>query len=278
MSDNIGLVQALSCKQIDGNHFRGDCNDFGGGHLFGGQAMAQAISAAQATVKAGRDVHVIHTNFLRPGNPEFPVLYEIQRSRDGANYSSRRIIVSQNDKEIMHLSASFRDNSDTVSIQPNRELPLYALDFEEGEFDKFNRNWHAEWLEARILLGTDADPVNTMQSWLKPKESLPANQPIHSGLLAYYSDIGILPSHVALYQAVDRNLAAEVIPSYAMSSLNHSIWFHRSFKADDWIFYECIPEYTASDRGLAHGRFYTRDGSLIASATQEGLLRLKTNL
>lgn len=273
MSDNNELVQALICEQLDENNFRGVCRDFGGGHLYGGQAMAQALSAAQATVSNDRNIHTMYANFLRSGDASLPVIYEVEKSRDGFSYSSRRIIGSQNGKEIIHVSASFRDDDNSSGIYKSCEPPVHALDLKESEFEAYKRHWHADLMEARTLLGSDSTQHNVMQTWLRAKKTLPDQQSLHSALLTYLSDISILPSHIPVIKEVNRDSAKATMTSYMMSSLNHAIWFHRPFKVDDWLYYECTPEYTASNRGLAHGRFYSPDGTLIASATQEGMIK-----
>lgn len=272
-SETTAIFSQLMCEQQEENLFVGHCSDFGGGHLYGGQAMAQAIVAAQETVKPGRWVHSLFASFLRPGNVNLPVHYEVERSRDGTSYSSRRIIASQEGREIIHLTLSLRDDNNAEAIYPECELPLYALEMAENDYERFVRQWHADLFDLRVLPGRDAVRSNSTQTWLKPKGKLPDQQTAHAAFLAYLSDITILPSHIPLLVDLDRDSALKPMTSYVMSSLNHSMWFHRPVKVDDWLLYDSVPEYTAENHGLARGLFYTRDGSLVASTTQEGIFK-----
>jgi len=238
------LLAFLNCEALDKNLFRGQSKDFKTGQVFGGQVLGQAIKAAYETVGSERLIHSAHAYFLKRGDVDAPIIYEVDRSLDGGSFSSRRVVAIQHGQQIFHLSASFQKK---------------------------------EVFDVHHVPDDQVSEPETMQYWFKAKQSLPDDIRSHHAILAYISDMGLLLSTLAPHELDEPN-TQQRYKKVIMASLDHAIWFHRSFNVEDWLFYECRAQSTGNGRGLAFGRVYDQQGMLVASTSQEGLIRLKDKL
>lgn len=277
-SDN-SLLQFLHSEALDLNLFRGQSKDFNYGQVYGGQVLGQAIKAAYETVEAGRFIHSTHAYFLRRGDVNAPIIYEVDRSLDGGSFSSRRVVAIQHGRQIFNLSASFQKEENGLEFARDFEPPLDVLEnaIANNAFMQVSDGFHshqAEFLDIHFLNKDENSNTNHVQSWFKSKYSLPDLLACHHSVLAYTSDMGILQASLAPHKLNEMPLE-ERRKRLIMASLDHAIWFHRPFRADEWLFHDCTVESTTNGRGLAFGRIYTKDGTLVASTSQEGLIRLK---
>lgn len=277
------LVRLLTLERLEDDLFRGESRDIGSPQVFGGQVLGQGLQAAYATVPPDRAVHSLHAYFLRRGDFNAPIVYDVDRSRDGESFSSRRVTAIQHGVQIFNLSASFQKPEQGIEHQaPPPEVPLpealhdsralpdeilshlpkRARHFLERtrpfEFRPVAPN---DWLSAAAL-------PPTQQVWFRAVDRLPDDETLHRSLLAYVSDYNLL--HTALRPHPIAPFTGSVI----MASIDHGMWFHRSPRVDDWLLYDMISPSASGARGFATGRLYTRSGTLVASTAQEGLLRL----
>jgi acyl-CoA thioesterase II len=275
-----GLVQLLDLERLEVNLFRGVSPPQSPTRVFGGQVAGQALVAAGRTVPNDRAVHSLHAYFIRPGDPRVPIVYETERVRDGRSFTTRRVLAIQHGEAIFSLSASFQLAEDGLehSMPPPSGVP--APDTLPTIGERIARGddggWLARtprpidmrfvdepnWSSARTG-GTDA-PVRV---WMRADGILPDDPLLHVCLLTYASDMTLLGSVVARH-----DVPADALQ---MASLDHAMWFHRPFRADEWLLYTCYSPSASGSRGLATGRFTTQDGRLIATTVQEGLVRLR---
>ena len=277
-----GLVQLLDLEQLEVNLFRGVSPPQSPTRVFGGQVAGQALVAAGRTVPADREVHSLHAYFIRPGDPRVPIVYEAERVRDGRSFTTRRVLAIQHGEAIFSLSASFQlpqeglEHSDPgpSDVPPPETLPSIgervAAGGDAGWLGRTPRPIDMRfvdepvWSSART--GASDDPVRV---WMRADGSLPDDRLLHVCLLTYASDMTLLGSVLARHD----NASAKV----QMASLDHAMWFHRPFRADEWLLYTCYSPTASGSRGLATGRFTTLDGRLVATTVQEGLVRLPRN-
>ncbi|MFC1401605.1 MULTISPECIES: acyl-CoA thioesterase II [Streptacidiphilus] len=282
------FVDLLRLDDLDLNLFRGWCHAGAPLRAFGGQVAAQALVAAGRTVETGRPVHSLHGYFMRPGDPRRPLVYEVERLRDGHSYSTRRVTAIQRGEAVFTLSASFKRPEES----PERQAVMPLLPGPEGL-----PNPYAEWAESgsesywattgRLTLdmrimppGTEGLPgrpagVEEQFVWLKSASKLAADDALlHVCALAYLSDL-TLASTAALHLQLPRSQRNEAPPTVNLASLDHAMWFHRPFRADEWLLFAQRSPSASDGRGLAQGEFYTRDGRLVASVVQEALVREK---
>ncbi|MEJ3654266.1 acyl-CoA thioesterase II [Actinomycetes bacterium KLBMP 9759] len=274
-----GLVELLDLEQLEVNLFRGVSPPQSPTRVFGGQVAGQALVAAGRTVPEDRQVHSLHAYFIRPGDPRVPIVYEAERVRDGRSFTTRRVLAIQHGEAIFSLSASFQlpeeglehTEPGPVDVPAPETLPDIGQRIAEGG----RGGWLARaprpidmrfieeptWSAART--GPSDEP---MRVWMRADGSLPADRLLHVCLLTYASDMTLLGSVVARH-----DLGATQLQ---MASLDHAMWFHRPFRADEWLLYTCYSPTASGSRGLATGRFTTRDGTLVATTVQEGLVRL----
>lgn len=277
------LLALLELERIDDTIFRGPSRDLGWGRLYGGQVLGQALSAAAKTVPADRVVHSMHGYFLRPGDATTPVIYLVDCIRDGRSFTTRRVVGRQNGKAIFNLSASFQiqepglDHQDTMpqgvtppeALRSQREL---ALEIAEHIPSPLREQVTGERpIEVRPVrpynpLRPDVRPP-VSQVWFRATDAMPDTPSVHRYLLAYASD-----SHF-LTTALHPHGASWATRGIQMASIDHAMWFHRPFRLDDWLLYDVTSPSASGARGLVTGNFYTRDGTLVATATQEGLVR-----
>ncbi|WP_111496951.1 MULTISPECIES: acyl-CoA thioesterase [Marinobacter] len=275
------LVELLDLAPIGDDHFQGDSEDLGFPAVFGGQVLGQALMAASRTVE-GRPAHSLHAYFLRPGNKELPIDYEVQRVRDGGTFSVRRVIARQAGKEILTGSMSFQapedgfDHQDTMPDAPDHEQlksehALALMIKQHIPEDRREQLTRPRPIEIRPV-----DPVNPLkpearpphkQAWLRAQGDLPDDPVLHRCLLAYSSDFGLLGTSLNPHGVSFMNRGMQV------ASLDHAIWFHRDFRLDDWLLYDTDSPSASGGRGFNRGNFFNRDGVLVASTTQEALIR-----
>lgn len=275
------LVELLDLSSLGDDHFQGDSEDLGFPHVFGGQVLGQALMAASRTVE-GRLCHSLHAYFLRPGNHSMPIDYEVQRVRDGGTFSVRRVIARQDGKEILTGSMSFQEEEQGFEHQ------LGMPEVKGPDELKSEQEWGAILAEQapeklREMMTRDrpieirpVDPGNPFkpekqpphrQNWFRAQGPLPDDPILHRCLLTYASDFTFLGTSLAPHgrSFLSRNVQ--------VASLDHAIWFHRDFRMDEWLLYDKDSPSAGGGRGFNRGNFFTEDGRLVASTTQEALIR-----
>jgi len=268
------LLKFLNCETLDQNFFRGQSKDFKTGQVFGGQVLGQAIKAAYETVDDDRLIHSAHAYFLLRGDVDAPIIYEVDRSLDGGSFSSRRVVAIQHGRQIFHLSASFQKQEKGLEHYKKSLPPLDVLNSAlEGKVPE-SHNFQSEFFDVHYVPSDNFTGPQTMDYWFKAKSPLPDDIHCHHAVLAYISDMGLLLSTLEPHE-LDEPDAKKRYTKVIMASLDHAIWFHRPFRVDDWLFYECRVQSTSNGRGLAFGRIYDQQGSLVASTSQEGLIRIR---
>lgn len=280
------LLQLLTLERLEDNLFRGQSRDIGTKYVFGGQVLGQALSAAQATMDASqpaRPAHSLHAYFLRAGDIAAPIVYEVDRTRDGGSFSVRRVTAIQHGKPIFFCAASFQQPEDGAEHQLSMpEVPAPEdLDPPEAVAPEVLATLPTKvqrWLsrmgpfEFRHVYPRDElkPPKRPpfQQVWFRMIEKVGDAPELHRALLAYASDFHLLgtanfPHGISYYQ-----------PNVQMASLDHAMWFHRPFRADDWLLYSIDSPSAQSSRGLARGQVFNRQGQLVASTAQEGMVRV----
>lgn len=268
------LLDFLNCEALDLNLFRGQSKDFKTGQVFGGQVLGQAIRAAYNTLEDNRKIHSAHAYFLTRGDVEAPIIYEVDRSLDGGSFSSRRVVAIQHGKQIFHLSASFQKPEDGLDHYQKWVPPTSVLDEHLDNRLPEKHNFQSEYFEVLKIPPDQVTRENSVQFWMKARQTFPNDEQSHHVVLAYISDMGLLLSTLVPHDLDEADFEKR-FAKVLMASLDHAIWFHRSFRVDEWLFYECRVQSTGNGRGLAFGRIYDQQGRLVASTSQEGLLRLR---
>ncbi|MDA0707241.1 MAG: acyl-CoA thioesterase II [Proteobacteria bacterium] len=274
------LITLLNLERIEDNIFRGESRDIGSAQVFGGQVLGQALSAAQHTVD-GRVAHSLHAYFLRRGDMEAPIVYEVDRARDGGSFSNRRVVAIQHGRPILNLAASFQSPEQGVEHQarmPEVPGPGDCRDILETESDQLQkmpekmRRHMADKraFEIRPVLQDSRSGMPQKNVWLRTVDTLPATLALHQNLLAYASDYELL-SVSTLPHDLPFGKGAVI-----MASLDHALWFHRPVHIDEWLLYSMDSPNASGARGLARGQFFNQGGELIASTAQEGLVRVVT--
>ncbi len=279
MSDALkNLITLLDLEELEVNIFRGVSPKEDRQRVFGGQVCGQALVAAGRTVEAGQ-VHSFHCYFLRPGDPKIPILYEVDRIRDGRSFTTRRVVAIQHGRAIFNLEASFHKQESGLDYHaPMPEVPAPETLPTFRERVKAFVHDLGPWAERERPIDIRlCDPLNrpprewrepTGYAWLRADGRLPDEPTLHACVLAYASDMTLLDTAVrphGLVWSPDRKLM--------MASLDHAMWFHRPFRADEWLLYAQTTPASAGGRGFATGSVYTRDGMLVVSVAQEGLIR-----
>ena len=272
------LVKLLDLEPIEVNIFRGTSPDEDRQRIFGGQVAGQALVAAARTVEPDRLVHSLHAYFLRAGDPQVPVLYEVDRIRDGGSFTTRRVVAIQHGRAIFNMSASFQVTEDGY----DHAFPMPGVPDPEGLPTMRERLAHAgvpltPWMERprpidiRHVDWPGADGVRHREPrqnvWLRADGRLPDDPILHTIVLTYASDMTLLDTSTLPHGG------SWFEPSLFMASLDHAMWFHRSFRADDWLLYAQDSPNATGGRGLSRGLVFTRDGTLVATVMQEGLIR-----
>lgn len=251
------------------------------GRSFGGQVIGQALAASGTTVPDGREIHSMHGYFLRPGNSEKHMTFEVARLHDGRSFSTRRAQAYQEGEALMSMIASFQEPSDglehqeqfdTESVAAPEDLPTvwerYGHLAGEGRASwVLNRPFDFRYVESDIILNV-AERVSSQRVWLRSRNTLPDGHLLHAAALAFASD------YLLLEPIARKHGVPWATPGMRGASLDHAMWFHRPFRVDEWLLYELESPTAQSGRGLAHGKFYNRAGELVASVAQESMLRL----
>jgi len=277
------LVKLLDLESLEVNVFRGRSPKDRWQRVFGGQVLGQALVAAQRTVE-GRACHSLHAYFLRAGDPKTPILYEVDRSRDGSSFSARRVVAVQHGEAIFTLSASFQaaeaglehqipmpDVPEPEALKSEHEWRLEVL----SDMPEHVRNWFAR---ARPIEIRPVEPANRFAKgnrparqtvWFRAVGRLPDSEPLHQCVLAYASDMTLLDTSLLPHGF---NLFSGRLQ---LASLDHAMWFHRPFRADEWLLYVQDSPSASGARSFNRGMVFRRDGVLVASVVQEGLIRLR---
>ncbi|MBV8343056.1 MAG: acyl-CoA thioesterase II [Gammaproteobacteria bacterium] len=277
------LMQLLELERLELNLFRGTSRDIGSPQVFGGQVLGQALSAAAATVE-GRVVHSLHAYFLRRGDCNAPIVYEVDRSLDGHSFSNRRIVAIQHGQQIFNMTASFQvaESGFEHQIAMPQVPPPEALAaaggpspqvlarlpervrrfFEQPRPFEFRTVQPIEYLEPRR-------EAPAREIWFRAVGALPDDEMLHRRLLAYVSDFFLLDT------ATLPHGTSFLKPTVVMASIDHAMWFHRPLRVDDWLLYAMVSPSASGACGFARASVFARDGRLVASAAQEGLVRLR---
>jgi acyl-CoA thioesterase-2 len=273
------LVKLLDLEPIEVNMFRGVSPAEDRQRIFGGQVAGQALVAAARTVDADRSVHSLHAYFLRPGDPTVPVLYEVDRIRDGRSFTTRRVVAIQHGRAIFNMSASFQVAEEGYAHQaamPEAPDPEALPGLQERMAPYRDRFGHLFDQPRPIdIRHVDWQPHDRAQSlapqqrvWLRTDGRLPDDPLIHTIALTYASDMTLLDTSLLPHGGSWGQ------PGLFMASLDHAMWFHGPFRADDWLLYAQDSPSASGGRGLCRGLVFTREGTLVATVMQEGLIRM----
>jgi len=279
------LLSILDLEPLEHNLYRGLSPQVGWQRVFGGQVIGQALVAAQRTVN-GRSAHSLHAYFLRAGDPSVPIIYEVDRIRDGKSFSTRRVVAIQHGHAIFSMAASFQREEKGLEHQaamPDvpapEEVPKESV-LTETLMERLPPLMKAYWQAerpiemrpvdlSRYLSPKKRDPRQYI--WIRATGALADDLALHQCVLAYASDFTLLDTALVAHGRFVFD------PSLMLASLDHALWFHQPFRADDWLLYAQDSPYSGSARAFCRGTFYTRDGRLVASTAQEGLVRERTD-
>ena len=275
------LVGILDVEPVEQNYFRGIATPGGRGRSFGGQVIAQALMAAIKTVPEDRPAHSLHGYFMRPGDATAPVLYQVERDRDGGSFTTRRVVAVQNGKPILNLAASFQVVEPGLSHQDGMPVvpPPEALKTEEelaadhaGDLPEQFLKWLRIPRPIEIRPVTQRPPfvrekMREQAFWFRVPGHIGANPALHRAALAFASDFGLLGTSAYVHAK------AFADPDMQFASLDHAVWFHADMRADDWLLYKMESPWAGGARGFNLGQIFTRDGLLVANVAQEGLIR-----
>jgi acyl-CoA thioesterase-2 len=280
------LIATLNLEKLEENLFRGTSPQVGWQRVFGGQVIAQALVAAQRTVESDRFVHSLHAYFMRPGDPAIPIVYEVDRIRDGKSFTTRRVVAIQHGKAIFSLSASFQEDEDGFDHQmpmppvPTPEQLTGESDILSRYLEKAPEPIRRYWLRPRPIEFCPAfpddyfnrkrlEPVQNL--WVRTTGPSPDDRRLRSAILAYLSDMTLLDTSLYAHgtSVFDSELQA--------ASLDHAMWFHRDFSLADWLLYVQDSPSASGARGMTRGSLFSRSGGLIASVAQEGLIRKRAS-
>ena len=274
------LLALLDLEKTGDNGFRGLSPPEPVQRVFGGQVLAQALVAATRTIDPGRPCHSFHAYFLRPGDPGLPIHYNVERSRDGASFSARRVVAAQGAAPIFTLASSFQrietgfDHQAQMPVVPEPESleDDQQVLLRDSTLAPGLREWVARErpFETRSVLGRGLGDRPARPAvdhiWLKTRGDLPDDPAIHRALLAFVSDMSLLDTALLPH-------GKSIFSRVQVASLDHAMWFHRPFRADTWLLYAQDSPSASGARGFNRGAIYSRDGDLVASVAQEGLIR-----
>ena len=279
------LLAILDLERLEHNLFRGRSPKESWQRVFGGQTIAQALVAAQRTVEPDRHVHSLHGYFMRPGDTTLPIVYEVDRIRDGGSFTTRRVIAIQHGEAIFSLEASFQGDEEGLEHQVPMPLGVPTPDtllsqqelmgkFGEAVPEGIRRYWERErpieMKPAMLQHYTSREKLEPRQNiWIRTTGPVPADRAIQSAVLAYLSDMTLLDTSTFAHGR------AIFDPDIQAASLDHAMWFHRPNPLDGWLLYTQDSPSTQGSRGFTRGTLYAEDGTLVASVAQEGLIRLR---
>lgn len=284
MNVRVGdLLRQFDLERLEVNLFRGESRDIGSPQVYGGQVLGQALMAAYHTIE-GLEVHSLHAYFLRRGDFNRPIVYQVDRSRDGHSFSSRRVIAVQNGEQIFTCAASFQRPErglEHQSTMPNVPAPETLPDWSRPSQEvaaKLPELLRRMLMRERPIELRPVEPINFLNNepsspvervWFRIPEAVGDDDRLHRCLLAYMSDFNLLVAATRPHQG------SFSIGELVLASIDHALWFHRPFRADDWLLYDVESTSASGGRGFARGSIYSRDGQLVASAAQEGLIRVR---
>ena len=276
------LLDLLDLESLEVNIYRGRNRDIGTGRVFGGQVLSQALVAARRTVDEPREAHSLHGYFILPGDLAAPIVYFVDRLRDGSSFSTRQVTAIQHGRAIFTLSASFQiaepgfeHQPPMPNVPPPEEL-TNELDLIRTMAHRIPESLRAVITQDRPIDFRPVSPIDPFHPekrepvrhmWLRAIDGLPDEPLIHQAVLAYASDYGLLGTALLPHGVAPRSRTLQI------ATLDHAFWAHRPFRADEWLLYAMDSPVAAGARGFTRGTFYTRDGQLVASVAQEGLLR-----
>lgn len=277
------LLRLLELERLELNLFRGQNRDIGSGRVFGGQVLAQGLVAAGQTVE-GRAAHSLHGYFMLPGDLATPVLYQVDRIRDGKSFTTRRVLAIQEGREIFSMLCSFHVAEDGIGhgapmpeVPPPEALPR-ELDLVRAMAGRIPEPLRDVYTQDRPIDFRPVDPVNPFAPdrreplkhvWFRAEGAMPDDPILHQAVLAYASDYGLLGT------ALLPHGLSFLMRQVQAASLDHAVWLHRPFRVDDWLLYTTDSPAAAGARGFTRGSIFTQGGALVASTAQEGLLRLR---
>ena len=276
------LVEMLGLERIEKNLFRGRTQDLGWGQVFGGHVLGQALSAAAQTAPEGRFVHSFHGYFLLPGNVDKPIVYDVDRIRDGSSFTTRRVKAIQDGEAIFSMSASFQvgedgyEHQDAMPEVPGPDELLSQTELARRIADQIPKSLRDRFTSPSPIEIRPINPMNPFNpeerepssaAWYKAAGPLPEDPAVHRYLLAYASDFNFLSTSMYPHEV------SWLTPTMQVASLDHAMWFHRPFSFDDWVLHVVESPSASGARGLVRGQIFDRDGRLVASTAQEGLIR-----
>jgi len=281
-----GLLATLDLEKLEENLFRGKSPKAGWQRVFGGQVIAQALVAAQRTVDEGRFAHSLHAYFLRPGDPTVPIVYQVERMRDGYSFTTRSVVAVQHGHPIFTMTASFQVDEpgfDHQIAMPDVPPPEQLLGEEEFQAqvlphapDAIRRYWGQKRpIEVRptslrhYMTREKLDPEQHV--WARTTGPVPADRGVQAAILAYLSDMTLLDTSLYAHGATIFD------PNIQVASIDHAMWFHRPTDFEDWLLYTQDSPNAGGARGMTRGSLFTRSGVLVASVAQEGLIRKRAN-
>jgi acyl-CoA thioesterase-2 len=276
------LLRLFDLEELEDDLFRGESQDIGTPQVFGGQVLAQALEAGSRTVAADRGAHSLHAYFLRPGDVNAPIVYQIDHALDGRSFSNRRVIALQHGKQIFNMTASFQRAEEGLehrAVMPDVQGPDDLPDFQDlrqVDIDKYPDKVqrflkHRHPFLVRVVPheaggGTEVEPVKYV--WMKAIDDLGDDPALHRRLLAYISDYHLLSTATLPHGEV-----SILRGQLQMASIDHAMWFHRPCRVDEWLLFSYDSPSASGARGLARGEIFSQDGVLRASTAQEGLIR-----
>jgi len=278
------LTELLDVEEIDTDLYRGPRQPGGVGRVFGGQVIAQALQAAQRSVEDGKAAHSLHAYFMRPGDENHPIIYRVVRDFEGRSFANRRVIAMQKGQPILNMTASFQTPSEGLHHQdsmpdvPDPDTLRSESELREEIQDAVPEKLRRFFLRARPIEIRPVNPRNWFKpekrealqhSWFRVAAPLPGDLALHRAMLTYATDMTLLgtcmlPHGVSWMQG-----------NIQTASLDHAVWLHEPFRFDEWLLYTTDSPWSGHSRGFNRGRIYSRDGRLVASAAQEGLIRLR---
>ena len=275
------LLDLLNLEQLDNNLFRGQNYQAPWGRVFGGQVLAQSINAARRTVPADRFIHSMHGYFILGGDLSHPIIYQVDRIRDGRSFTTRRVVAIQKGRAIFNMSASFQIEEGGFDHQidmPDVPAPhqvtsdvVWASQYKDQLPQWFKRYQRKSPIEFRSV--EKLDPINQQpippyrHIWLKAKEILPNDKCCHQEVLSYVSDYNLMGTSLLPHRGKYKQGKMQ------LASLDHAMWFHHDFKMDDWLLYALDSPSASNSRGFGRGNFFNQEGKLVASVVQQGLIR-----
>ncbi|WP_213980063.1 acyl-CoA thioesterase II [Sphingomonas sp. dw_22] len=277
------LIALLDVEELDTDLYRGPRNPGGVGRVFGGQVIAQALQAAQRSVEDGKAAHSLHAYFMRPGDEDHPIIYRVVRDFEGRSFATRRVIAMQKGQPILNMAASFQLPAEGLHHQaPMPDVPApedlrSERDLREEIEAQVPEKLRRFFLRARPIEVRPVNPRNwfrpepaepVQHSWFRVVAPLPDDPALHRAMLTYATDMTLLGTCMLPH-------GVSWMTGTQTASLDHAVWLHEPFRFDEWLLYTTDSPWAGHARGFNRGRIYTRDGRLVASAAQEGLVRVK---